>query len=430
MGYPPEIIEGEALGAASGYLGPVPADFGVVGTQGTSIGLDDALLGRHVLFLGGIGTGKTVGMTSLVRSIRAAARPDDVLVFFDTKGDYLEAFYTEGDVTVTGKPDGVHPGQTDWNVFAELRHTPPARLADDVHEIATTLLDDVGNAAGANNRIWSDMARDLLAALLIALARSGKPYSNADIRAISDKWTVAQMREVIEPYGDLRGTLQYIARDDSNTTVSVLIFLQQALRRSFSAGFSRLGTFSVRSFLREKGAKALFLEYDLASGASLGPVYRTLLDLALKESLGRERAAGRVILVLDEFALLPRLTHLDAGLNFGRSLGMRFIVGTQNVGQVREAYGAGTGSSILSGFGNVFAFRMFDEESRTYVRTRYGANRKLVRYDASLRTRGVGEQMVDGHTIEDWDLSSLQVGESIAGLAAHAPVRFTFAPPA
>jgi type IV secretory pathway TraG/TraD family ATPase VirD4 len=167
----------------------------------------------------------------------------------------------------------------------------------------------------------------------------------------------------------------------------------------------------------------------VAAGETATPVFRAVLDLALKEALGRGRRAGRVIIVLDEFSLLPRVAHLDAGLNFGRSLGLRFVVGTQNVGQVLDAYGPERGMSVLSAFGSVFAFRMFDEPSRTFVRQRFGTNRKLVRYDGALKTRGLGELVVEGSVIEDWDLSGLGVGECVVGLPTGPPVLFTFEPP-
>jgi len=45
--------------------------------------------------------------------------------------------------------------------------------------------------------------------------------------------------------------------------------------------------------------------------------------------------------VLDEFALLPRLSHIADGINFGRELGLRFLVATQNVNQVLVVRGPG-----------------------------------------------------------------------------------------
>jgi type IV secretory pathway TraG/TraD family ATPase VirD4 len=403
---------------------------GVRGTERTSVGFDDAALGRHVLFLGGIGTGKTVGMSALVESIRAVANPDDVLVFFDTKGDYLEQFYVEGDAVVARATGVGHPGHVTWNLFTELAATPIGyEVAEEVDEVASSLFGDVAEAAGDNNRIWSNIAQDVFAALVLALVRDGQPHSNADIRRFVDSMTSADMRALIEPHADLRGVTQYIAKDGSNTTMSVLVFLQQAVRRVFRASFRAEGAFSVREFIRRKSGRALFLEYDVSSGETLTPVFRTILDLALKEALGRRRADGRVFVILDEFSLLPKLRHIDAGLNFGRSLGLRFVVGTQNVGQVMSAYGPDVGGSVLAGFGSVFSFRLYDSTSRDYVRARFGGNRRVVRYDSFVRNRGVVEGLVEGHLIEDWDLTGLHTGQCIAAIAEQPPVLFQFAPP-
>ena len=61
-----------------------------------NIYFDDSTLSKHVLFLGGIGTGKTNAMKQLVQTLRREAGPDDVFVVFDTKGDFLEDFYRTG----------------------------------------------------------------------------------------------------------------------------------------------------------------------------------------------------------------------------------------------------------------------------------------------------------------------------------------------
>lgn len=431
-----DVVEGWALAGCPAYVGPPDAQVGVRGTDGTSVGFNDAHLGRHVLFVGGIGTGKTVGMQALVDSVRHTMTPEDVMIVFDTKGDFYETFYRDGDAVITVAGEGVFRGTQAWNLFAELRTCPDEDLVDEVNEIAATLFEGIGKDAGDNNRFWTTMAQELFAAIVLCLARieredpTGKRrYSNRDLRGVADKWDLATIRDLVGRYPDLKGTLQYIARDDSNTTNSVLIFLQQMLRQTFSSKFNSTGTFSVREFVRGKQARALFLEFDVARGATLTPVFRTLVDVALKESLGRNRAQGRVFVILDEFALLPNLRHIDAGLNFGRSLGMRFIVGTQNVGQITDSYGPGLGASILSAFGTVFSFRLFDAASREYIRGRFGTNRQLLRYETVVKSRGMGEQLLEGHVVEDWNLTGLRVGQCVAALPDSAPYLFTFAPP-
>ena len=91
--------------------------------------------------------------------------------------------------------------------------------------------------------------------------------------------------------------------------------------------------------MRKKGGKILFIEYDLTSGSVLTPIYRLLIDLALKEALGRSRGHGNVYIICDEFKLLPYLQHIEDAVNFGRSLGVKVVAGLQSISQLYELYG-------------------------------------------------------------------------------------------
>ena len=110
-------------------------------------------------------------------------------------------------------------------------------------------------------------------------------------------------------------------------------------------------------------------------------------------------------------------------------MGLRFVVGTQNASQIMHLCGEGRGNRVLAGFVSVFAFRLYDQPSRDFVRGRFGLNRTLLRFDGAVKTRGLGEQLIDGSVIEDWDLSGLGVGQAVVGLPTGPPFLFTFAPP-
>lgn len=166
------------------------------------------------------------------------------------------------------------------------------------------------------------------------------------------------------------------------------------------------------------------MEYDLSIGQTLTPMYRLLFDLALKEALGRQRVEGNVYLILDEFRLLPHLQHIDDGVNFGRSLGVKIIAGVQNVEQLFETYGENRGRSILAGFSNFFQFRNDDPSTLKYLTERSGRNVVLDEY---LDMKGqLADSKRSGSTIEDWDLASLEKGEAIVSLAFSRPFRFHF----
>jgi type IV secretory pathway TraG/TraD family ATPase VirD4 len=180
----------------------------------------------------------------------------------------------------------------------------------------------------------------------------------------------------------------------------------------------------MREFVRNKGRKTLFIEYDLSIGSMLTPVYRLMFDLALKEALGRNKPQGNVYLICDEFKLLPHLRHIDDGVNFGRSLGVKVFAGVQSIEQLYEIYGQSRGRNIAAGFSSVYAFRSNDAATREFISGLFGKNIVLERYQRL--DNQIVEEKRNGQTVEDWDLNSLKVGEAVVGLPFSQPFRFHF----
>ena len=168
----------------------------------------------------------------------------------------------------------------------------------------------------------------------------------------------------------------------------------------------------------------LFIEYDLSIGSMLTPVYKLLFDLALKEALGRTSSQGNVYLICDEFKLLPNLQHIDDGVNFGRSLGVKVFAGLQSIEQLYEIYGQSRGKNLAAGFSSIIAFRANDVSTREYISALHGQNMILEQY--RMLNNQVVEEKRMGSTVEDWDLNSLKVGEAIVGLPFAKPFRFYF----
>ncbi len=398
-----------------------------------SLSLGDELLSTHVLFLGGIGSGKTNAMKQLVRQLRSKNGQSDVFVIFDTKGDFQRSFYRPGDAVISSHP-AEDAGGVVWNLFQDLSGDPAER-GEEIYEIASTIFSDELDKAG-ENVFFAAAARDIFAGVaeVMAAAADGshpEPPSNDQLRRVLES-PPEELDRLLRTSEHLAGSARYLEGGDY--VESILAFLQLTLRKSFSGVFRRPGDFSVREFVRGRGSRALFIEYDIAAGSTLLPVYRVLIDLAIKEALGfgrrRLRDSPRVpdnfYFILDEFALLPRLSHMSDGINFGRELGLKFLVATQNVNQVLRGYTPEMGESILSGFGTLFAFRLMDETSRALVRQRYGTNRKQISTYSPVWHEGVRQTVVTGNVIEDWQMSGLGKGQCIASLPQEPPFFFEF----
>ena len=182
----------------------------------------------------------------------------------------------------------------------------------------------------------------------------------------------------------------------------------------------------MRNLVREKGGRIIFIEYDLGIGNMLTPIYSLLFDMAIKEALCRKKSEGNVYFVADEFRLIPNLQHVDDAVNFGRSLGVKFMIGIQNVDQVFEVYGESRARSILSGFLTSVAFRVNDCASKEFIEKLHGVNRKKEVYMASVQGRGIVENVRDANVVEDWDIARLNIGEAIIGLPGRPPFLFQF----
>lgn len=394
------------------------------------IGLTDDTLSKHMMLVGGTGCGKSTLFYHIISQIKASMSSDDVMIIFDTKGDYYSKFANSSDLVI-GNSMQYRQNSQRWNVFRELLADgwDDKQIQVNAQELCKGLFAD--RLEGSNNPFFPNAARDLLASILLVILRDGqndtdyrnKMCWNSSLRETVDSTDIAGLIDAFNRYSDMTSIISYI---DGNNDQSqgVMAEMNSVVRDLFMGVFAEKGNFSIRDFVRKKEGKTLFVEYDLSIGSVLTPVYRALFDLALKEAMGRNKSSGNVYLVCDEFKLLPRLEHIDDGVNFGRSLGVKVFAGLQSIEQLFEAYGESRGKNLAAGFSTMIGFRANDVTTRDYMSKLYGANLVLEQYqkvDGSI----VQEQRT-GNTVEDWDMNDLRVGEAIVGLPFSQPFRFRF----
>lgn len=390
--------------------------------EGTSfaIPITEDLQSKHMLFIGGIGMGKTNGIFQIVAQLRQQMTINDVIMIFDTKGDFYSTFYRKGDIVISNDDKATGPEGVDyWNIFNEI---DLPNLEEDSIEIARSLF--LKRSQQSNQPFFPNAARDLFTALLLHSGRMGDLRSNAKLRQFLDQSSAADIRALLQTHDDLKAISSYISDDHSPQTQGVISEFQQLMREIFVGNFREEGTLSVRNSIRNKGGKIIFVEYDLGIGGMLTPIYSLLVDMAIKEALSRKKSDGNVWFIIDEFRLLPNLEHIDDGVNFGRSLGAKFIIGVQNIEQVFDSYGEAQARNILSGFLSTFAFRVNDAATRNYIQQMFGKNRKKEVYMASVQSRGIVEQLRDANVVEDWEITNLGIGEAIIGLPGLEPFKF------
>lgn len=413
-----EVIEGQRLLDNPWTTGNLQ----VKSKNGDGWNFDADLLSTHLLAIGSIGSGKTNILYFIVKEVINHISNGDILIFFDSKGDFLKRFYRPGDYVIGNPAQYSQYSLSYWNIYEELKATKENR-EDSIREIATSLFRK--RIDSAKDPTFASGARDIFSAILEAQFRDENfNQNNYALKKKIRSLDIKGIKELFGRHADMKWLNMYMHNEGSATTQSYLSPLGSVINDVFTAHFGEKGDFSIKKAINKRGGKSIFLEYDIVNSNLIDVVYTVILDLACKEALANENDNRFVYFILDEFPLIPKLNYIDNLLNFGRSRGVRVIAGIQNVNQINGVYGNAMAASILSGFSTYLIFHLFDEESRKLVSERHGKNRKLIRLPYADATQSGNQEYEQGNAIEDWDITALNKGECIVSLPYGDPFKF------
>jgi len=385
--------------------------------------LSDKFFSTHLMILGGIGTGKSNTFYHIIDQMRKKMTDKDVVIIFDTKGDFLK-FKKNGDTVISNDTsEATGPkGKDYWNIFNEV---DPDNPEEHMREISRSIFAD--KIKNSPNTYFPTAASDLFYAFMSIF------YSNKDRTVQNNKSFINflktrdsnELLEVLNKVPRLKYVANHISDPKSGQSQGVIAELLTVADSMFIGNFAQEGTLSMRELVKNKSARAVFIEYDIMTGEVLTPIYSLLVDMAIKEALSRKRSGGSVYFFVDEFKLLPFLSHIDDAVNFGRSLGVRMIIGLQAITQMYDNYGEYRAKSILSGFLNNFFFRVNNYESRNFIKEYFGESIEKISYSAGAGS-SMGEIVLERSVVKDKDITRLNIGEAIIAIPNVEPFVFRF----
>ena len=385
------------------------------------------MLSKHILLVGGTGSGKTNLFYHIVRQLQNNIKKDDVMLIFDSKGDFYNMFHTPGNRDVAiGNSAQYKKTSECWSIYKEIVSDGKdlTSIIQNEQEISKSLFARLIEK-NSSNPFFPMAACDLFASIIIAMIKSGMQPSNQDIKEFLSSASLDDLRNILTAHKELASVAAYIGGKAGSQAQGVVSEMYSVTRDIFTGVFADVGDFSMRNFIRSKGGRTAFIEYDLAIGDVLSPVYTLLFDLALKEALGRTATQGNVYLIVDELKLLPNLRHLEDGINFGRSLGVKILAGLQSIDQLNANYdNEMKAKNAVSGFSSVIAFMQNDKSTREYVSGLMGRNMIIENFNEAGGAARYEKR--EGYTVEDWDLIDLDVGDAVVKLPGHKPFRFHF----
>lgn len=371
-------------------------DAGLCAKNGLILGL---LAGRtlvsndpgHVLVVGPTRSGKGVSFV-----IPNGLTWPGSMVVLDIKNENFSAFgrarAARGDAVFVFAPGSATSHR--YNPLDFVRTGP--EMATDCANIAGFLV----GGAGVENE-WTMAARKVVGALLGYVMTSihfeGQRYIRSAVRLISTGHDIANVLKIIVAK-ESGGPVPQWVLDDFNqfaaipdrTRGSVMFNVSNAFA-PWSSGLISAVTersdFDIRD-LRRMGM-SIFIGSPLADLESYRPLVRILFqqihDLLMRE-LPQPDEKHQVLLLLDEFFALGKMTSLASKIAVSAGYGFRMAVILQNISQLDEIYGRATRETIVSGTAVKLFVAINDNETAKYVSDSLGT------YTAASTTKiaGVG----------------------------------------
>ncbi|WP_281806456.1 type IV secretory system conjugative DNA transfer family protein [Methylocystis echinoides] len=343
----------------------------------------------HVLIVGPTRTGKGV---SFVIPNGLAWRGS--MVTLDIKSENLKSF----GAARAAKGDGVFvfaPGSASSHRYNPLDYVRPGpELATDCANIASFLV-----ATGAVENEWTLAARKTVAALLGYVMTSihfqKARHIRSAVRVISTghdiadvlKTIVATERDGAVPPWVLDALNQFVAIPD-RTRGSVMFNVNNAFAPWDSpliCAATETSDFDIRDLRRKR--MSIFIGSPLADLESYRPLIRILFqqihDVLMRELPGADEP-HQVLLLLDEFYTLGRMSSLASKIAVSAGYGFRMAIVLQNISQLDETYGKAMRETLVAGAALKLFVAINDNETAKYVSDALGT------YTATHTTKMMG----------------------------------------
>lgn len=339
---------------------------------------------RHILVFGGVGSGKTQTILPLMRAARARG---DRMIIYDLKGDFTREFSSKTKPYKGNDIEEIDVIFAPWD-----RRSMPWAVAQDVdtlaaaREFAARMIPE----AQGGSPFWSNAARQVLIASLVEL-QSTEP----------EKWGFSDLsKKLTRPIDELAEAarihfpeaLKALSDGQQNvTSAGVLGNMMSYLSVIFdlARAWPEPGIFSIRDWLTEKNkaTKSLILQhsgkFDSLAKAFNGAVLGLASQLVSDPDLFPDSSTRRFWFFLDEFPQLGKVEPIFPMCEIGRSKGVRVVIGTQDISQIKKIYGAEATDALVSMVGTHVMARISSGETASYITEKIIGEREIERLDVS-----------------------------------------------
>ena len=257
---------------------------------GRKIGISKERLSLGLLALASAGGGKTNFFRGLVESILESMGDQDILVIFDTKGDYYRTFgkWISGENKVVMGTGAEYKNMTRYpNLFAEIMCRDSnenliytEEVEENVREIAGQIFSQMQSET---QPVYPAMAQQILEVLMIYMIRTywkkaPSKLNNRELLNLTGRSCAADVERILnlEYMSDYRSCISYISAKSGKMGLGVMAYVSTVVRKILVGTFAKADPareFSMREIMTDRKKKVVFIEYDLQRGETLAPMY-------------------------------------------------------------------------------------------------------------------------------------------------------------
>lgn len=137
------------------------------------LNIDNDVMSKHILLSGGTGSGKTNAFYLILDQLKRKMSQNDVMIIFDTKGDYYTKFGIQEDL-ILGNSVQYRSKSQKWNIFREILADGwnDQEIENNIYEISWSIFKEA--IEKSKNPFFPNAARDLFAAIILGMMERGK----------------------------------------------------------------------------------------------------------------------------------------------------------------------------------------------------------------------------------------------------------------
>lgn len=330
---------------------------------------------RHVLLVGGVGSGKSTAMKPLIDKIVASG---EQMLLFDPKSEFTIGW---------SAPEILAPWDARslaWDVARDMRN------ALDMRRLAASMIRE------SHDPMWSNASRQLLVGLMIYLKETRR-----------DDWGWGELAELVAlPQAQLLPIMRRChpeairaVEKASVTTAGILINLSSFCSTIFDLAQAWGAVDPARrvSLVEWTQGRSRFPQIILQGHGAYGELTKSYVEgivgtvSAMVNSVEMTDDPGRKIwFIADELPQMGKISQALRGLlEIGRSRGCRCVVACQDFAQLDELYGAPMVKAIVSMSGTIIVGQMMPGDTAEALCKAFGT-REVERPNLSTSHQGAG----------------------------------------